>query len=434
MRLRPSLTSSCSEVIIATRVNDVENTEMRSEFAWDRFLVVSGPKWRPKAGWGCYMRVKPHLVVALMALTCLLGTLGCRRATNELVIGVSLPLTGDAAVWGKSQRDGYELALTQINSKGGVKGKKLRLVYGDDQGLPREGVSVLQKFLDIDHIDVLTGVANSSVALACIPVINQRKLVFISSGASSPKLTGASKYFFRTWPSDNAEGIAMAKYAARDLRLSRVAVLYINNDYGVGLFEPFSKTFVQLGGSILAAETFEQAATDFRTQLTKLASVKAQAIYLPGNPREMGRAIRQMRELGIATQILSISTLNDREVFAITGPAAIEGTIITDASFDPNSDAPQAGKFMEEFRAMFHHDPGILANTAYDALMVIAHAIGQVGTNPDALADYLHSMKDFTGVSGSISFSAGGDVQRPIRIARAENGRFVTVVRDYRWF
>lgn len=381
------------------------------------------------------LAVRPVVVLALSGLMALaLSSCGGKPGNHEVVIGVSLPLSGDAAVWGKSQKDGYDLALDQINAKGGIDGKKLKLVYSDDKGLPKDGVSALKKMLDADKIQILTGVANSSVALAYIPIVKERKMLFISSGASSPKLTNASKYFFRTWPSDNAEALAMAKYAHDELKLTKVAILYINNDYGIGLSEPFTARLKELGGKVLGAESFEQGASDFRTQLTKLQSYGPQAIYLAGNPREMGRAIKQARELGIKTPFLSISTLNDREVFGITGPQAIEGTVITDASFDPKSDDQAAKKFMADFRKKFSHEPGILANTAYDALMVTADAVSKVGIDGDKLAGYLHGLKDYSGVSGPISFSRGGDVHRPIRIAKAHNGTFVKLAGDYRWY
>lgn len=352
--------------------------------------------------------------------------------SGPIKIGVSLPLTGDAAVWGKSQQDGYELAAEQINGKGGVNGRKLILIYGDDKGLAKEGVSVLQKFIDVDKIQVLTGVANSSVALAYIPIIEKQKILFVSSGASSPKLTGASKYFFRTWPSDIAEALAMAKYAAEKRGIKTVSCLYINNDYGIGLSEPFAKRFTELGGKILGKELFEQNATDIRAQLTKIKSQHPEAIYLAGNPREMARSISQARELGIVARFLSISTLNDAEVFNTVKRADIEGTVITDASFDPNSNWPEARKFMESFQAKFHKGPGILANTAYDALTILAHAIQAVGTDADALSSYLHSMKEYRAVGGTISFAEGGDVNRPIRISAAKDGHFAVDLSDFR--
>jgi branched-chain amino acid transport system substrate-binding protein len=353
-------------------------------------------------------------------------------ASGQIVIGVSLPLSGDAAVWGKSQEDGYQLAAEQINANGGVNGHPIDLVFGDDTGLPKEGVSVLRKLINVDHIDALTGVANSSVALAYIPIIDQDKLIFISSGASSPKLTGASKYFFRTWPSDIAEALAMAKYARENLAIARVSCLYINNDYGVGLAEPFAKEFTLLGGEVLGKESFQQNATDMRAQLTKIKQQDPTAIYLAGNPREMARCITQARELGITARFLSISTLNDREVFGLVKNKDIEGTLITDASFDSNSDRPEAQAFVKAFRTKFNKEPGILANTAYDALMILADAMSKVGTDADALADYLHNMKTYPGVAGPISFSEGGDVKRPIRISEARDGKFVVVAKDYR--
>lgn len=351
---------------------------------------------------------------------------------GPIVIGVSLPLTGDAAVWGKSQQDGYKLAVEQINANGGVNGRPIKLIYGDDTGLPKEGVSVLRKFIDIDDIDALTGVANSSVALACIPIITKERLIFISSGASSPKLTGVSKYFFRTWPSDIAEALAMAKYAREKLGISSVSCLYINNDYGVGLAEPFSKESASLGGRILGKEFFEQNATDMRAQLTKIKQQNPEAIYLAGNPREMARCITQARELGINAQFLSISTFNDKEVFDLVKKKDIEGTVITDASFDPNSDRPEAKAFIQSFRAKFNKEPGILANTAYDALMILVHAMSEVGTDSDALAEYLHNMKIYPGVAGPINFTEGGDVNRPIRISIAKDGQFAVLAQDYR--
>lgn len=375
------------------------------------------------------------VVITLFISSLLVFSYGCvKKEEHTIKIGVTLPLTGDAAIWGQSQKDGYDLALSQINAKGGINGKKIVLIYEDDRGLPKDGVAALQKLINVDKIRLLTGVANSSVALAYIPIINEHKILFISSGASSPKLTGASKYFFRTWPSDIAEALAMAKYAHGELKLNRIAILYINNDYGIGLSEPFKSTFESLGGKIVSSENLEQGATDFRTQLSKIKVGNPEAIYLAGNPVEMGRAIRQMRELGIRNQILSISTLNDKEVFKIAGVNAIEGTIITDASFDPQSNDPAAQKFMRNFKAQFNHEPGILANTAYDALMILAHAIEQVSTDPDKLAPYLHSMKDYEGVSGKISFSEGGDVNRPIRIAVAKHGIFEKVKLDFKWY
>jgi branched-chain amino acid transport system substrate-binding protein len=376
------------------------------------------------------MKAKKYFLILFI----LIFVFGCGKKEEVIKIGVSLPLTGDAAVWGLSQKDGYELALEKINKEGGFNGKKIELIYGDDKGLANEGVKVLRKFIDVDKIKILTGVANSSVALAYIPIITENKIIFVSSGASSPKLTGASPYFFRTWPSDIAEALAMARYAIKELKLKSISILYINNDYGIGLTQPFIQEFANLGGKIKVNESFEQSATDFRTQLSKIKSSKPNAIYLAGNPREMGRAIKQARELGINNLLLSISTLNDPEVFNIAGNKALKNVIITDASFDPNSKRPEVQEFLNDFRKKFNKEPGILANTAYDALNIISDAIKKVGDDPVKLTQYLKQMNAYLGVSGEIKFSSGGDIQRPIQIKKFIDNSFVKIIENYYWY
>lgn len=124
---------------------------------------------------GRKMNKKFWIVIIVLVAVVLIVILATRKSEPDvIIIGVSLPLSGDAAVWGKSQKDGYELALSQINDKGGINRKKLVLVYGDDKGLPKDGVNLLRKLIDVDGIHILTGVANSSVALAYIPIINER--------------------------------------------------------------------------------------------------------------------------------------------------------------------------------------------------------------------------------------------------------------------
>jgi len=349
----------------------------------------------------------------------------CAQKDDTLKIGISLPLTGDAAIWGKSLKEGYDLALNQINQTGGIKGKRLELIYGDDQGLPKEGISLLQKFITQDKIKILTGVANSSVALAMIPIVDQNKILFISSGASSPKLSGASKLFLRTWPSDIAEAIAMANFARDSLKYTKIAILYINNEYGIGLQQPYTKRFQELGGQVVSEESFEQDAVDFRAQLTKIKKLEYDAIYLAGNPREMARCIKQAKELGIQKQILGISTLKEKEVLDIAG-AASEGVLFTDASYDPNSSNQATQKFVSSFEVKFSEQPGILAVTAYDAMMVIKKSVEECNCDLDTenLAEFLRNMGTYQGASGTISFDANGDVKRDVRITAIKNGKF----------
>jgi branched-chain amino acid transport system substrate-binding protein len=265
-----------------------------------------------------------------------------------------------------------------------------------------------------------------------IPIIDREKIVFVSSGASSPKLSGVSKYFFRTWPSDIAEALAMAKFAFENLSFRKAGILYINNEYGIGLKEPFANRFEDLGGKVIVAESFEQNATDFKAQIIKIKNLKTDFVYLAGNPREMARSIKQMRELGLRQQILGISTLNEKEVLEIAGKA-IEGVMFTDVSYDPNSPTEETQKFIKDFETMFNRKPGILAITAYDALVVLKDAIEKNGLAPEKIANHLRNLNDFQGASGKISFDENGDVKRNVRIAIVKEGRFDTRLASFTW-
>jgi len=321
-------------------------------------------------------------------------------------------------------KEGIELAHDQLGRERAPGLPKIDLVYEDDRGTAATGVSATRKLLDVDKIRGMVGIANSSVALAVLPIIDSARIVLVSGGASSPKLSGASPYFFRTWPSDVFEAIRMARYAKDRLNYKRLAILYINNEYGVGLKDPFTKEFGKLGGTIAAKETFMQDATDFRAQLLNVVREKPEAIYLVGNPREMGRCLKQASELSVGLPFLGTSAMKDEEVPKIAGPAA-DGVLFTDASFDPTSQNPETQRFLSAFKEKYGKEPGMLAVTGYDALRALVHAIDEAGADGQAVAKYLHDMREFPGAAGAIRFDENGDVSRGVRISTIKDGRFI---------
>lgn len=345
-------------------------------------------------------------------------------ATPAVRIGVLLPLSGDAATWGVSMKEGIDLASEELARPGAATRVNIQLVTEDDRGTAATGVSATQKLLTVDKVRGIVGIANSSVALAILPLVDSAKVVIVSGGASSPKLSGASRFFFRTWPSDIFEAVLMARYLKERLKYERVGILYINNEYGVGLKDPFTKEFARLGGTIAVEETFPQDSTDFRTQLLRLVSAKSQALYLIGNPREMARCLKQARELSIRLPVLSTSAIKDPEVLKIAGRAA-DAVLFTDASFDSAGSNPETQRFVSAFKQKYNKEPGMLSVTGYDALRVLVQAFDAVGTEGEAVAKYLRELRDFPGAAGPIRFDERGDVSRPVRISEIRAGTFV---------
>jgi branched-chain amino acid transport system substrate-binding protein len=197
----------------------------------------------------------------------------------------------------------------------------------------------------------------------------------------------------------------------------------VNLDYGIGLTKVFEKVFESLGGRILAIEYYDQGATDFRTQLSKIKSLNPEAIYLPGYYTEIGLILRQAKEMGLKTKFLSCVGFDNPKVLEIAGNAA-EGVIFARPYYDPESNDPIVKTFVKRFRQKFGTDPGIYAAHSYDALKIIATAIKKGGYSADGIKRALYSTKNFPGVTGNTSFDKNGDVEKPIQIMEVYNGKF----------
>lgn len=345
--------------------------------------------------------------------------------TKEIKIGAVLPLTGEIAEYGKRCKAGIDIAVEELNQAGGINGKTLMVIYEDSRGISQDGVSALQKLISIDNVRIVVGAVASSVTLAMEPIATKNKVILFSPASSSPKLTGISKYFFRDWPSDVLEAKVLADFVYSNLRLKKVAILFVNNDYGLGLSSEFNRNFIKLGGQIPVVESYEQGATDFRGQLTKMKEVNPDAIYLAGFHREMAFATKQIRELGINVQIFGDADYGVQELLEIAGTSA-EGAIYSTPEYEPAIGSASMKHFAEAFRTKYGKDPSNFEANGYDAVKILAEAIGKTGMDTERISAYISSLKNYHGASGDISFGVNGEVTKPVAIKIVRNGKFIT--------
>lgn len=368
---------------------------------------------------------KTGIVVTMGLFIFICISLSCAKKEESIIkIGAVLPLTGDIAEYGIRCKKGIDVAVEEINSAGGIKGKKIQIIYEDSKGIPKEGVSALQKLISIDKVQAVIGAVASSVSLAMVPVADKNKVVLFSPASSSPKLTGISRYFFRNWPSDVFEASTMAEYVFVKMGLRKIAILYVNNDYGLGLKNEFEKKFEEMGGEIVLVESYEQNDSDFRTQLTKIKSRNPDAIYLAGYHKEMAFATKQIRELGLKAQILADADYAVAELLKIAGGSA-EGAIFATPEYDPNSENQPVKEFAEKFRRTYGNDPSIFEANGYDALKIITKAISEGAKNGEEIAQKISNLKDYPGASGLTSYDKNGEVIKPATIKTVRNGQFV---------
>jgi len=364
------------------------------------------------------------LIVAVALVTAVVFAVNKSKTDGKGInIGAILPLSGYGAKYGEAARKGMELAVDQINSAGGIKGRSIRIIYDDSQGDPKAGVAAFQKLVTVDNVQAVLGDLLSSVTLSVAPIANQRKVVLFSPASSSPKLTEAGDYVFRNCPSDVYEGSVMANFAFDKLALREVAILRINNDYGLGIGDVFKKAFSAKGGSIVDEESYDENSTDFRTQIAKIGKDHPPAVYMLGY-KQMGYILRQAKELGLKTQFLSTVTFEDPDILKVAGDAA-EGVIYSASTFDPKSVNDVVSRFVAAFEAKYHSPPDIFAGLSYDAVKILALGIENGGIRGEEIKTALYQVKGYPGVAGVTSIDANGDAVLTPVIKTVRDGKFV---------
>lgn len=359
----------------------------------------------------------------ILGLLISLGMLGCAKKEKEIKIGVITPLTGEGATYGEATKRGVDLATEEINQKGGINGKKIRLVYEDDQIKPEVGTKVIQKLISIEKVPVIIGAFGSSVSLAIAPVAEKNKVVLFSASSTADALKDAGDYFFRNVPPNSKQGESAAEFAIEKLKAKNAAVLYMNNDYGISLAKAFENFFKQKGGSILITENYNPGDRDFRTQLSKIKDKQPSIVFYPGHYQESGLILKQAKELVIKSVFIGGDGSYSPELIIIAGDAA-EGSYYTLMAMGYGVSDEEIKRFTDVFKSKYGVEPDVYSAYAYDALKIIAQAIQNGGYNSEGIKNALYRTKDFKGVTGTTSFDKFGEVDKPFYIYKVKNGKF----------
>lgn len=348
--------------------------------------------------------LKSALVIALVALTA--ASVSCRKKEETIKIGIAGPMTGPQAKLGMDFRNGADLALQEWNEKGGVLGKKIEMVVGDDQADPKQAVSVANRFVNSGAVGVV-GHFNSSCSIPALDVYDRAGIPMISPASTNPQLTERGyERVFRVCGRDDQQGKVAADFVVAELKAKRVAIIHDKTTYGQGIAEEFKKF---LGGNAEAVYFggITQGDKDFKTVLTAIKDKKPELVYFGGIYPEAGLLVRQAKEIGLAAPFMSGDGTIDPKFIEIAGKGAAEGTYLT-FSPDPGN-IPSAKAFIEKYRKAYG-DIGPYSIYAYDAANILLTAIKDAGTTDGkAVSEKIHGMS-FSGALGDIKFDQKGDV------------------------
>ncbi len=339
------------------------------------------------------------------------------KGKGDIVIGVALPLNDD-----RHFLEGVEMAIEDLNKKGGVLGRKLRMIFEDDEAfedveinyLVLKGKKIAHKFAKNPDVVAVIGHNNSGVAVPVSIIYEIDKVVFITPFASTPSLTNHGfRFVFRTIPTDTAYARKLAMLAKQ--KYKSVLIVAVDDIYGESLSNNFYTFAEDLGVNIVGNIHFTPWEKDMRGELIRRGNLIEgkrfddifDAIFLAAEMPKAARIIKFVRELKITGPIFGGDSLDTRELWKIAGEDA-EGTIVCTTIIN---EGPVLQKFRERFKEKYGYPSEHWAAHTYDTVQIMAYAMETAGsTVPGKVAEALHFIQDWQGITATYTFDDKGDV------------------------
>ncbi len=345
----------------------------------------------------------------VLAVAGALTLFGASTAVADILIAVAGPMTGQYASFGEQMKRGAELAVQDLNAKGGVMGQKLQLTVGDDACDPKQAVAVANKFAT-QKVKFVAGHFCSGSSIPASDVYKEENIIQISPASTNPQLTERGlKNVFRTCGRDDQQGIVAGNFLADKYKGKKIAVIHDKTTYGKGLADETKKQLNKRGVNEAMYEAYTAGEKDYSAIVSKMKAAGIDIIYVGGYHTEAGLIIRQAREQGYNALLVSGDALVTDEYWKITGKAG-EGTLMT-FSPDPRKN-PVAKAVVESFRKTGYEPEGYTLYT-YGTVQAWAQAVTKAKSlDPKQVIDALHK-NQFDTVLGKIGFDGKGDVTAP---------------------
>jgi branched-chain amino acid transport system substrate-binding protein len=363
-----------------------------------------------------------RLVLGLLAISLLASVLltSCREHSKEsITIGISLPLSGPAASYGEAAQKGIQIAYDDfLASHPDLKGGVL-LDIQDDKANPKDGITVYQKFKS-SGTRIYLGPMVSGVALAVTDLAKSDDFLFILPTATNPRLRGRSPLIYRTCVSDDAEGSAVAEFTYKRDSNQTLAVVHINNEYGLGVATVFSDAYRKLGGKISLIEAYEAESSNLRDLATKVRQSNASALFIVGQ-KEQTQVIKHLREAGFTGQIYGTTMFEDPQL--IESPGA-DGAIFSTRVLADGTNGQQPHALFREYKERFGGEANYYTASFHDGTAVALLTAAELLKNAKAdLKSLPRTVGLKRGATGPLDFDEKNDVIQPFAFKQIRGGK-----------
>jgi branched-chain amino acid transport system substrate-binding protein len=358
------------------------------------------------------MRLSRRNIIEAMALTPLVGAVpACKKKNNGIVIGAYLSMTGGEAEFGISTRNGVQIAIDEINGRGGLLGQQLRLVVEDDRGDSTEAASAVTRLIDREGASVIIGEVASSLSLSGGRVAQRRRIPMVSPSSTNEDVTRVGDYIFRVCFIDPFQGAVMARFA-KELQVAGAPVQKVAifrdeaSAYSTGLARSFRETFTRLGGEIVDEQSYRKGDTHFSAQLSGMVAKAPHAMFVPGYYTEVALIAREARSAGFTGPMLGGDGWDAPALFRNDDDKLV-GSYFSEG-FAPDHPTTAVGqRFVAAYSQKYRSDANGLAALGYDAMIVSADAIRRANSKEGpAIRAALAATANVEGATGRISIDA----------------------------
>lgn len=374
------------------------------------------------------------LLALLMSFVLLLGLVaGCgggsetTGGSDEDVIKVGFlgALTGDVACYGIPGLNGLELAVEEINAKGGILGKKVVIVEEDNAGDKTEAAAITRKFISKDKVNAIIGDPCTGITIVAAKIAQENEMVLISPGACGEGAIDAGDYCFRNTLLDKMACPAVTKYLIDKGYKNFALVTAINDEYSVGLSNYFRAALKELGGNIVIDESIQRGDTNFAAQVTKIKPTNPDIIIFTGYYQEAALFMKEVRKQGMNQVFVGGDGCLGEELYKLGGDA-VEGSMVY-CGFSPEQSRPEVQRFLQAYAEKHNGElADMFSAQYYDAMYIVAEAMERAGsTDPKVYKDEMAKTKDFPGVSGVTTFGPDREpIKNPVFLLQVKDNSF----------
>jgi branched-chain amino acid transport system substrate-binding protein len=319
------------------------------------------------------------------------------QSSEPIMLGVSGPLTGPNAQYGTQWKQGFDLALDEIQASGGINGRKLAYSFEDSQSDPRQSVAIAQKFVSDPNIVMELGDFSSPASMAASPIYQRAGLVQFGFTNSHPDFTKGGDFMWSTSVSQADEQPLLALYAVKHLGLKKLAVLHLNTDWGRTSRDYFVKAAKDLGADVVITEGYIAEERDFRSTLVRVRDANPDGLIMISYYSDGALIARQARQVGLKQTICAASSVYSPKFLELGGEAVEDVHLGT--RYFPEDPRPEVQKFVSGFKAKYSgQEPDAFNAYSYDAMNMAAAVLKIGGTDRRAIRDAFAKVHDVSTV------------------------------------